>query len=104
MLGSPTVMATYFSPSRDFGRMAAEAMAAGVPVVAYASGALPDVIGDAGILVPEGDVGALQAAIARATADGGEIAEAGRRRALSEFSWDSVAVSMKGMYEQVLSR
>ena len=39
----------------QFGRAAVEAMAAGVPVVAYDSGALGEVIGDTGVLVPEGD-------------------------------------------------
>lgn len=103
-------MAVLAAPSRStrtwkeqFGRMAVEAMAAGVPVVAYASGSLPEVIGDAGIVVPEGDIGALNAAITRAIADRGEIALHGRRRARAEFSWETVAVRMARIYEQVLS-
>ncbi|MDT4936926.1 MAG: hypothetical protein QOG80_597, partial [Pseudonocardiales bacterium] len=38
----------------QFGRMVVEAQAAGAVVVGYASGALPEVVGAAGILVPEG--------------------------------------------------
>jgi glycosyltransferase involved in cell wall biosynthesis len=36
-----------------------EAMACGTPVVAFSNSALPEVVGDAGILVPDGDVGAM---------------------------------------------
>lgn len=39
--------------SEQFGRVLVEAMASGTPVIAAASGAIPEVIGDAGILVPE---------------------------------------------------
>jgi len=45
----------------QFGRMVVEAQTAGAVVVGYASGALPEVVGQAGVLVPEGDVLALDA-------------------------------------------
>ncbi|HEY0118707.1 MAG TPA: glycosyltransferase family 4 protein, partial [Cellulomonas sp.] len=53
----------------QFGRVAVEAMSAGVPVVASASGALPDVVGGAGLVVPEGDVAAWRAALRRIGTD-----------------------------------
>ncbi len=43
----------------QFGRILVEAMACGVPVVGSDSGAVPEVVGDAGLIFPEGDVQAL---------------------------------------------
>ena len=47
----------------QFGRVLVEAMACGVPVVGSDSGAIPSVIGDAGQVVPEGDIPALRDAL-----------------------------------------
>jgi glycosyltransferase involved in cell wall biosynthesis len=47
----------------QFGRVLVEAMAAGVPVIGSDSGAIPEVIGDAGVVVKEGDVVALRRAL-----------------------------------------
>ena len=60
-----------------------EAMAVGLPVVAYAQGALPEVLGGAGVLVDSVDPYRLAATIADLLADparGEELAEAGRRQ------------------------
>jgi glycosyltransferase involved in cell wall biosynthesis len=102
-------MAVVVIPSRttpswkeQFGRVAAEAMAAGVPVVAYASGALPEVIGDAGLLVSEGDRLALQRAVDWAQTRSRELAERGRTRAWAEFRWETVARRMTRLYTDVL--
>ena len=53
----------YPSRSEGFGYPPLEAMAAGVPVVASAAGAIPEVVGDAAMLVPPGDPDALRAAL-----------------------------------------
>jgi glycosyltransferase involved in cell wall biosynthesis len=61
-----------------------EAMATGRPVVATAAAALPETVGDGGVLVPAGDERAIAHAIARIARDPGErqaIVERGRRRA-----------------------
>jgi len=87
----------------QFGRVAVEAMAAGVPVVASDSGSLPEVLGDAGVLVRPGDDGALAAALTELRDDPGlraALSEAGSRRA-EHFSWGATAERQKAMYEEM---
>jgi glycosyltransferase involved in cell wall biosynthesis len=77
------------SRSEGFGLPALEAMARGCPVVASAAGALPEVVGDAGVLVGPGDADALAGALDSLLGDDEERArraEAGRRRAAG-FTW-----------------
>ncbi|MFF0311716.1 glycosyltransferase family 4 protein [Streptosporangium sp. NPDC004379] len=59
-----------------------EALRAGVPVVATAVGGLPDMVGEAGLLVPYGDAGAMREAVARVLADDGLTRDLGRAAAL----------------------
>jgi glycosyltransferase involved in cell wall biosynthesis len=67
------------SLEEGFGLPALEAMACGAPVIASRRGALPEVVGDAGVLVEPEDEGALAAALARVL--GGELDRATLRRA-----------------------
>jgi glycosyltransferase involved in cell wall biosynthesis/GT2 family glycosyltransferase len=77
----------------QFGRVAVEAMAAGIPVVASDSGALPDVVGEAGLLVAPGEARVLRSALEKVLGNA-ELAEdlrrRGRRRA-AECDWEAVA-------------
>lgn len=89
-------------PSRHetFGFVFVEAMATGLPVVALDAGAAPEVIGDAGVLVPPDDPQALADALAGLLLDVHEsrvLGERGRRRSRL-FSWSASA----GRYLDVL--
>jgi GT2 family glycosyltransferase/glycosyltransferase involved in cell wall biosynthesis len=77
----------------QFGRVVIEAWAAAVPVVASDSGALAEVIGDAGVLVDPGDPVALRAGLASVLDDpatAAALVARGRAR-LPGFTWDAVA-------------
>ncbi|HML22763.1 MAG TPA: glycosyltransferase [Aggregatilinea sp.] len=89
----------------QFGRVIVEAMACGVPVVGSDSGAIPDVIGDAGRIVPEGDVAALAAAL-RDLAVSPELRRdlgaRGRDRVLGQFTQAQVAVQTVEVYRALV--
>lgn len=94
-------------PSLDegFGMPVLEAMTLGVPVVASNRGALPEVLGDAGLLV-EPTAPALAAALAHMTSDRGfaaQCAALGVRRA-GLFTWAASARALRGAYEAALAR
>jgi glycosyltransferase involved in cell wall biosynthesis len=88
----------------QFGRVLIEAMASGVPVIGASSGEIPQVIGDAGIVVPEEDAAALARAIADLAADPARwqaLAQAGRARALACFTHESIARRLAEVYRHV---
>jgi glycosyltransferase involved in cell wall biosynthesis len=90
-----------------FGLPAGEAMACGVPVVSTSGGALPEVVGDAGIQVPVRDAQALAVAIAELLDDPvrrEELGRRGRERIESQFCWRLTARRMTGYYREVLER
>ncbi|WP_019931744.1 glycosyltransferase family 4 protein [Nocardia sp. BMG111209] len=90
-----------------FSLPAVEAMASGAALVASRAGALPEVVGDCAVLVEPGNVEELAAAIGDLLADPGRTAElgtAGRRRALSVYSWESVAAQTVSVYEEAITR
>ena len=86
-------------PSRSaetFGLAAAEAMAAGVPVVASRIGALPELVDDDG-LAPPGDVAALAAAAARRYRDAA-AGEAGLARVRERCAPEAAARALAAVY------
>ena len=80
-------------PSRWEARalVAQEAMAAGRPLVCTAVGGLPDLVGDAALLVPPGDVDALDAAVRRLLGNPGRRTELGRRAVAQAATWPTEA-------------
>lgn len=87
--------------TEQFGRVAIEAMACGVPVVTSDAGALPDVVAGAGIVVPEGDPRALANALAYAAGPRrSELRAAGFARAAT-CTWDAVAADYMDLYRSV---
>lgn len=88
----------------QFGRVLIEAMACGVPVLGSDSGAIPEVIGEAGLIVPEGDVGALAAALTSLLEFPrlrDQLAEAGRARVLERFTQARIASGTVEVYRQL---
>jgi len=76
-----------------------------VPVVATAAGSLPEVLGDAAVLVPPGDPPALAAAIESVLTDDGlraGLIDAGRRR-VEAFSWRSAGDALIATYSDMLA-
>jgi glycosyltransferase involved in cell wall biosynthesis len=75
-------------------------MAEGVPVVATAAGAVPEVVGDGAWLVPPGDGDTLADRLVTALNGGPEVdalVARGRERAAG-FSWDACAAGLVALY------
>ena len=89
-----------------FGFPAAEAMACGTPVVASDGGALPEVVGDAGLIVPAGDAVAFATAIETLLDDperASALGEAAALRARSAFDWTAHAQAAVALYREALA-
>ena len=102
---SDATIAVVPSLYEGFGIPAAEAMACGVPLVSTSGGALPEVVGDAGIIVPPADSAALAKAInclLDNTAVRSRLACAGLERVNSVFSWEKAARDVESVYREAI--
>ncbi len=87
----------------QFGRVIVEAMASGIPVIGSTCGAIPEVIGDAGLVFPEGDATALANSLRQTMLDEGlreRMKEMGLAR-VQQYSWDRVAEATFDLYQLV---
>jgi glycosyltransferase involved in cell wall biosynthesis len=88
----------------QFGRVLVEAMASGVPVIGSTCGAIPEVIGDAGLVFTEGDPDALAGELRRVLSDEDlreRLVVAGLER-VKQYSWERVAEKTYELFRQVL--
>ncbi len=98
-------MAVIPSVYEGFGLPAGEAMACGVPVISTTGGALPEVVGDAGLLVPPADPGALQDAILRLMNDpelAASYGKAGYDRVQRHLTWEAAAQRTVEAYRKAI--
>jgi glycosyltransferase involved in cell wall biosynthesis len=85
-----------------FGLPVLEAMGSGTPVVATTAGAIPEVAGDAAVLVPPGEPDALADGVRQALTERDRLVAAGLERA-RRFRWASVAQRTLAVYKELLS-
>lgn len=89
----------------QFGRVLVEAMSCGVAVIGSDCGEIPRVIGDAGLVFPEGDVEALRQCLARLMHDPSlrrELGRRGRARVLAHYTQAQIAAQTYAVYEEML--
>jgi glycosyltransferase involved in cell wall biosynthesis len=98
-------MLVYPSVYEGFGLPALEAMACGTPVIAANNSALPEVVGEAGLLVGAKDVEAMAHSISILARDPElrqELSQRGRQRAAG-YSWRKTAEATLGVYHDAVS-
>lgn len=82
-----------------------DAMAMGMPIVVSNVGDLPEIIGDSGIIIPDGDIDACKDAILHIMDDrqlAKDLGNRARRRCVERYSWDVLKEKILKVYESVL--
>lgn len=101
---SAASMFLFPSLHEGFGLAALEAMSCGVPVITSNTSSLPEVVGDAALLIDPRDPATLAAAIGRLIDEPGiaqHLRDAGPERA-AHFSWEQCARETAAVYRQIL--
>jgi glycosyltransferase involved in cell wall biosynthesis len=100
----PSVRLSARQGREGFPLVALEMMMAGTPIVAYASGGVPESLGECGVLVPEGNREALAAGVVSILEDDEKrraLTDCGRRRVRERFTMDTLVEGMKEHYTKV---
>jgi glycosyltransferase involved in cell wall biosynthesis len=102
-------MGVFVAPvhTESFGHVVPLAMSMGIPVAAYAAGALPEILADPGVLAPPRDAAKLAEIICRLLEDRPRslaLGAANRERAVERFSVDAMANRYATLYEEFLPR
>ncbi|MDQ6855459.1 MAG: glycosyltransferase family 4 protein [Candidatus Dormibacteraeota bacterium] len=95
----------FTSAYEGFGLPPLEAMAAGAPAAVFDNSSLREVVGDAGLVIADGDAGAMSDAVSRLLAEPGtrqRLSDQGRERAAA-FSWEATAAATLRVYSHVLA-
>lgn len=99
----PSIPAPYWE--EQYGMVLAEAMACGTPVVSTETGGIPEVVGDAGVLVPPLESDALADALVNLLADDAArecLGERARRRAVACLNAEQTAAQIDAAYRSLL--
>lgn len=86
----------------QYGRVIIEAHACGTPVIGSNSGAIPDVVAEGGLIIPEGDPLALATAVRQLQSSphaAAQLGAAGRRQVEADCTWQRVAEQMEAIYQ-----
>jgi glycosyltransferase involved in cell wall biosynthesis len=90
----------------QFGRVLTEAMACKVPIIGSDSGAIPQVIGDAGLIFPESDATALANCLRQLIESPDlqrELSERGYARVMQHYTQERIAERTAAFYRQIVS-
>lgn len=90
--------------TEQFGRVIVEAQASGAVVAGYASGSIPEVLGSAGVVVAEGDVSGLSAAVIDVLGSRFAGLRAAGLAQVEAMTWEQIGRRQIAFYERVLSR
>ncbi len=102
LLYNNAIVLIYPSSYEGFGLPVLEAMKAGLPFIAHNSSSIPEVAGNAGVLLEEMDIGAAKEALLKIQSNRPKYITLGFKQA-EKFSWEKCYQSTMQLYKEVIS-